>query len=117
LNSDFSKLKPTHSFSIGNTLRGWQQTLELLQRGELSADEIDALPLQLMRDSDDAIKQLKLGGGRDAKELGEAKELMRVLGKVERELRRILKDRLWLRRFGKTKTHPAQRFAAAKTGL
>jgi len=70
---------------------GWQQTLEFLERGELSDSEIDTLPGGLMREMDDAIERVK--GGEE-----EAADLVRVLGQVRRELDRVSKDRMWLRR-------------------
>jgi hypothetical protein len=71
---------------------GWQQVLELFRRGELSDSEIEVVLQEgLPHALDEVIEQAK-GGDKEAAELG------RVLDEVRRELDRVVKDRMWLRR-------------------
>lgn len=69
-----------------NRVEGWQRTLDLLERGELSNDEVDALMQEVQRAIEDCIGRL-CGGGAAARE---ARQLMRVLGKFPKALEKVL---------------------------
>jgi len=84
------------SASAAAKIRGWMQTLELLELGQLSNSEIEVIlreemPLALS----EGIECAKRGGA----ETTEANRLVRVLGKVTKALEQCLKVRLRASRF------------------
>jgi hypothetical protein len=66
-------------------IHGWTATLDYIESGELSGDEIDLVRRQLPRTIEDGIARLKNGANRN-----DEKELIRVLSRVQKALERVL---------------------------
>lgn len=66
-------------------IRSWQGTLDHIESGEASPDEIELVRCQIHRTVDDGIARLKNGANRN-----DEKELIRVLSRVEKALERVL---------------------------
>ena len=71
--------------TTASLVRGWTATLELMESGELSADEIELVRYQLPRAIEDGIARLKNGAN-----VNDEKELIRALSRVGKALERVL---------------------------
>jgi hypothetical protein len=83
------------SEALAAKIRGWQQTLELLEQGHLSNSEVEMLMEELPRALSEGIECAKRGGA----EAREANRLVGVLGKVLKALELWIKVRLRASRF------------------
>lgn len=74
--------------SVAARLRGWTTTLELLEQGELSTTELDAIISELLRAASECDARLKSAS---AAEETEEMRLLRVQAKVMKALKRRLR--------------------------
>ncbi len=74
--------------STAAKIRGWLQTTETLERGELSNSELDAIMRELFPALDESIERVKCGTKKEKKE---EEELLRVMTGTRKALERRFK--------------------------